>query len=73
MASDIYTVTGVNPVCGVEPGGSLTEDVLADHAADTEFLVSIGAIRKQRPASATVEPSKTSKRSTSKKKELSDG
>ena len=69
MASEgKYKVSGTSPVCGVPPEGELTEATLEDHGADIEFLVSIGAIRKQRSESATVAPSKTSK-----KKELTDG
>lgn len=70
MASEgKYKVVGTSPVCGVPPEGTLTDEELEAHGADVEFLTSIGAIRKQRAAPSTVEPSKTSKKS----KELTDG
>jgi hypothetical protein len=44
MATDSYTIVGGQPVCGVQPGGTLTQAILKKHDADVEFLLATGHI-----------------------------
>jgi len=61
MAEFINTATG--PVCGVEPGGTVSAAAIKAWEADVEFLVSIGAITPtESTPSATVPKKPTSKK-----------
>lgn len=43
-AVNVYRVVGVTTVCGVAPGGRLTEKQIRENGAKVEHLISAGAI-----------------------------
>ena len=67
---DTYKIIGGQPVCGVEPGGVLTLDVIEAHGGDITFLTATGHIRKVASPSTTVSGEKPAR---TKKKEQADG